>query len=186
MSKIGKKSIKIPEGVKVEIQNQEIIITGSKGIVEIKIAGNVSLEKEDDSEIRVILRDKSRGAKSIHGTTRALIANAIKGVSEGWSKALEFVGTGYKAEVVGNTLVLNVGYSHPIKIDAPESISYKVEKSEITVEGVDKELVGQIAAKIRRVRPPEPYKGKGIKYKGEIVRRKPGKAARAAGTGLAG
>jgi large subunit ribosomal protein L6 len=117
----------------------------------------------------------------MHGTWRAIIANMAKGVSEGWSKQLELVGTGYRAEGSERDLTLTVGYSHPVEIKAPEGISFSIEKTLITVEGIDKELVGQVAAKIRNVRPPEPYKGKGIKYIDEVVRRKPGKAAKAQG-----
>jgi large subunit ribosomal protein L6 len=116
---------------------------------------------------------------SLFGTTRALINNDVKGVSEGWSKKLELVGTGFKAELLGSTLSLTVGYSHPVKIEAPEGITFKVEKTFVTVEGINREVVGQVSADIRGVRPPEPYKGKGIKYSDEIIRRKAGKAAAA-------
>ena len=117
----------------------------------------------------------------MHGTYRSLLANMVNGVTEGWSRRLELVGTGYRADTTGKILNLTVGFSHPVKVDAPEGISFKVEKSDILVEGIDKVVVGQTAAKIRGIRPPEPYKGKGIRYKEEIVRRKPGKAAKAGG-----
>jgi large subunit ribosomal protein L6 len=116
-----------------------------------------------------------------YGTTRSLVANAVKGVFTGWTKVMELVGTGYRAEVKGNELILTVGFSHPVVIKAPEEIAFKVEKSEIIVESVDKETLGLVCSKIRSVRPPEPYKGKGIRYKDEVIRRKAGKAAKAAG-----
>ena len=116
---------------------------------------------------------------SLFGTTRALINNDVKGVTEGWSKKLELIGTGFKAELAGTTLSLTVGYNHPIKIEAPVGITFKVEKTFVTVEGTNREVVGQVAANIRGVRPPEPYKGKGIKYIDEVIRRKAGKAAAA-------
>jgi large subunit ribosomal protein L6 len=119
--------------------------------------------------------------KAIHGTLRAVLSNMIVGVKEGWSKVLELVGTGYRASLSGNKLVISVGYSHPVEFEAPKGIDFKVEKTLITIEGIDKELVGLVAAKIRSIRPPEPYKGKGIKYQDEVVRRKPGKAAKTEG-----
>jgi large subunit ribosomal protein L6 len=130
-------------------------------------------------EGKVLVSTKGSGKyiMSIFGTIRALINNDVKGVSEGWSKKLELVGTGFKAEIVGSTLSLTVGYSHPVKIETPQGITFKVEKGFVTVEGFDRELVGQVSADIRGVRPPEPYKGKGIKYSDEIIRRKAGKAA---------
>ena len=131
--------------------------------------------------MKVSALNKDLKTKAMHGTTRALIANMVKGVTEGWSKGLELVGTGFRAETSGKQLTLNVGFSHQVKIDAPEGITFRVEKSDITVEGQDKELVGLVADKIRSVRPPEPYKGKGIKYKDEVIRRKAGKAAKAQG-----
>jgi large subunit ribosomal protein L6 len=134
--------------------------------------------KLEDDQMRVSTLKKNPKTKALHGTIRALIANMIKGVVDGWSKTLELVGTGYRAELSGKTLILTVGYSHPVEIEAPSGIDLKVEKTSITVEGIDKELVGHIADKIRSVRPPEPYKGKGIKYSDEVIRRKAGKAAK--------
>ena len=134
-----------------------------------------------DGNLLISSKDKSKLGRALYGTIRSLVSNMVKGVSQGWSKTLELVGTGYRAEVSGDTLVLSVGYSHPVKIEAPKGITFKVMKNEVTVEGVDKELVGQISARIREVKPPEPYKGKGISYKGEKIRRKAGKAAKAVG-----
>lgn len=180
MSRLGRKSINIPEGVSPSVEKGEFSVRGPKGILSLKIPENISVETEKDI-LKVSVLKKNLKIKAMHGTIRALIANMVKGVSEGWTKTLELVGTGFRAETSGKSLTLNVGYSHPVKIDAPEGITFKVEKSEITVEGIDKELVGFIADRIRSVRPPEPYKGKGIKYKDEVVRRKAGKAAKAQG-----
>jgi len=134
-----------------------------------------------DGNILVACQKETKEALSTFGTTRAILANMVKGVNQGWSKKLELVGTGYRAETDGKLLTLTVGFSHPVKVQAPENIAFKVEKMVVTVEGINKETVGQIAADIRSVKPPEPYKGKGIKYVDEIIRRKAGKAAKAAG-----
>jgi len=180
MSKIGKQPIKLPEGITLEIERSVIHVKGPKGELEKKYPRELVI-KEKDGEIVVSIKKETDKAKALHGTFRSLIANMVKGVSEGWKKELELVGTGYRAEVSGNKLILTVGYSHPVEIEAPKNIGFKVEKTDLTVEGIDKEVVGEISAQIRAVRPPEPYKGKGIKYKDEVIRRKPGKAARAAG-----
>ncbi len=180
MSRIGKKQITIPPAVKVEIEGQKVKVTGPKGSLERKFPRTVTVEVKD-AEVFVLSKAKTKSAKAMYGTARALLANMIHGVSEGWLRSLELVGTGYRAEGSDKKLTLVVGYSHPVEIVAPEGISFKIEKTEVTIEGIDKELVGQTAAKIRAIRPPEPYKGKGIKYKDEIVRRKPGKAAKAQG-----
>ncbi|KKQ51945.1 50S ribosomal protein L6 [Candidatus Woesebacteria bacterium RIFCSPHIGHO2_01_FULL_39_17] len=180
MSLIGKLPIKIPEGVGVNLDNKTLIVTGSKGELRKVIPERVLVET-DTKEIKVSVKGKSKQAKALHGTIRALINNMVKGVTDGWSKNLELVGTGYRAEVTDNTLILSIGYSHPVKIEAPREISFRVEKGDIFIDGIDKELVGQIAAKIRAIRAPEPYKGKGIKYKDEIIRRKAGKAAKTVG-----
>lgn len=170
----------IPEGVSAQIAGNEITIIGPKGTLAKKFSRKTLIEAKD-GKIVVSIKKDTKTARADWGTVRAIIANMVDGVTEGWKKQLELVGTGYRAEVQGTTLVLTVGYSHPIKIEAPEGISFKVEKTIITIEGVDKELVGQLAANIREVRPPEPYKGKGIKYLDEIIRRKAGKAAKAVG-----
>lgn len=180
MSKIGKLPVQIPEGVEVNIDGRKIRVTGPKGTLEREVPEELSVEIRD-GKLWVLLKKKTNHARALYGTTRSLIVNMVHGVSQGWSKTLQLVGTGYKAELSGKTLVLSVGYSHPIKIDPPQEINFKVEKSDVIVEGIDKELVGLVAAKIRAVRPPEPYKGKGILYKGEEVRRKAGKAAKAVG-----
>lgn len=181
MSRVGKLPIVIPEGVNVELEQGLIKVTGSKGELKWKLSRNIVIEVEQDS-IKIGTKGHSKAAKAMHGTTRAIVSNMVIGVSTGWSKVLELVGTGYRASISGSTLTLTVGYSHPVEIEAPDGITFKVEKSEITVEGIDKELVGQVSATIRAVRPPEPYKGKGIRYKNEEVLRKAGKAAKAAGS----
>ncbi|KKQ37390.1 MAG: 50S ribosomal protein L6 [Candidatus Woesebacteria bacterium GW2011_GWA1_37_7] len=178
MSKIGKQPISIPEGVEVEINGATVKVTGSKGTLARKFSKFVEF-KITDGQILVKPKGNSVSTRAKHGTTRSILANMVKGVSEGWTKTLELVGTGYRAEVSDATLILNVGYSHPIKVEAPEGIAFRVEKAEIFIEGIDKEIVGLIAANIRKVREPEPYKGKGIKYKDEVIRRKAGKAAKA-------
>lgn len=176
MSRIGKLSIILPQGVSLEKKEKAVVISGPKGSLEVVLPRGISIEvKEGQASVS---QEKGEERRELHGTTRSLVANAIKGVSEGWSKVLELVGTGYRSEVSENTLVLTVGYSHPVKVEAPEGISFKVEKTLITVEGRDKEKVGQVAAFIRSIRAPEPYKGKGIKYQNEIIRRKAGKAAK--------
>lgn len=180
MSKIGKLPVKLPSGVTVEVNGQTVVVSGPKGKLEVNFKKELIDVKVIGGEVVVESKKDSKIGKSVWGTTRALIANHVKGVDEGWKKQLELVGTGYRSEVQGNTLVLTVGYSHPVKIEAPGGISFKVEKGIINVEGIDRQLVGQVAADIRATRPPEPYKGKGAKYVGEVIRRKAGKAAKAA------
>ncbi len=176
MSKIGKQPIKIPAGVTVEINGSSVKITGPKGNTERNLARGVKAEVKE-GQILVTVAGSGKQAMSDHGTSRALLNNDVTGVELGWSKKLELVGTGFRAEVAGTDLILTVGFSHPVKIGAPAGISFKVEKMIITVEGIDRELVGRVAANIRAVKPPEPYKGKGIKYLDEVIRRKAGKAA---------
>lgn len=179
MSKIGQQTIVIPSGVTVTVADDKVSIVGPKGTLTVNVAKELDV-KVDGSNINVTTKKDNKFSRSLWGTTRMLIANHVKGVTEGWKKQLELVGTGYRSEVQGNTLVLTVGYSHPIKIEAPEGITFKVEKSVINVDGIDKQVVGQVSADIRASRPPEPYKGKGVKYVGEAIRRKAGKAAKAA------
>ncbi|MEK7169096.1 MAG: 50S ribosomal protein L6 [Patescibacteria group bacterium] len=187
MSKIGQLPILIPKDVTIEVNGGTVSITGPKGKLEVNFKKDlldVKIEEgpsvDEARKVVVSPKKESKIARSVWGTTRMLIANHIKGVTEGWKKQLELVGTGYRSEVQGTKLVLTVGYSHPVNIEAPEGITFKVEKSVINVDGIDKQLVGQISANIRASRPPEPYKGKGVKYVGEVIRRKAGKAAKAA------
>lgn len=179
MSKIGQQIITIPNGVTVNAVNGVLEIAGPKGNLKVNIVKELEV-KIDGQVLSVTLKKDTKFGRSVWGTTRMLISNSIIGVTEGWKKQLELVGTGYRSEVQGNKLVLNVGYSHQVMIDAPEGITFKVEKSVINVDGIDKQIVGQVAANIRSSRPPEPYKGKGVKYVGEVIRRKAGKAAKAA------
>ena len=180
MSNIGKLPIKLPQGVTVAVEGNEVKVTGSKGTLTKRLVREVKLEQKDGNLI-VSANGESKRHNAMHGTTRAILNNAVKGVFEGFEKTLEMVGTGYRGEVSGNELILNIGFSHPVKIVAPDGISFKIVKNQITVEGIDKELVGAVSDKIRAVRPPEPYKGKGLHYLGEVVRRKAGKAAKTAG-----
>lgn len=180
MSKIGKQPINLPEGVSAEAAGNAVTVSGPNGSLTKKFSRKVVVEVTD-GKILVSVTGQNKRSMSLWGGARSIIWGMVEGVSQGWKKQLELVGTGYRAEVSGNTLVLSVGYSHPVKVEAPEGISLNVEKSVITVSGADKEMVGQIAAKIRAVRPPEPYKGKGIKYLDEVVRRKAGKAAKTVG-----
>ncbi len=179
MSKIGQQTIEIPSGVTVTVTDNKVNVTGPKGTLTVTVVKELDV-KVEGTAVNVTIKKDNKFSKSVWGTTRMLIANSVKGVTEGWKKQLELVGTGYRSEVQGNTLVLAVGYSHPVKIEAPEGITFKVEKSVINVDGIDKQVVGQVASDIRASRPPEPYKGKGVKYVGEVIRRKAGKAAKAA------
>ena len=174
MSRIGKKPIKIPEGVEVEINGDTVTIKGSKGELSQEIRPEIKVEKRE-GKILISPKIETKKSKAFWGLTRSLLANNIKGVTKGYQKKLVIEGLGYKAEMEGDNLLLRVGFTHPIKISPPEGIKLSVDKNIITVAGIDKGVVGQVAAKIRNVRPPEPYKGKGIKYLGEVVKRKPGK-----------
>lgn len=186
MSRIGKQPIIISSGVTVDIEDSHNVVRvrGSKGELQKKFSMLLNIEKKEgeQSTIEITPNDKSnRQAKRLWGLTRTLISNMIKGVSEGFEKQLQIEGVGYRASVEGKNLALSLGFSHPVKVDAPEKIEFKVEKNIVTVSGIDKELVGQVAASIRSLRKPEPYKGKGIRYVGEVVKRKAGKKAVASG-----
>lgn len=174
MSRIGKKPIKIPESVKVEVEDQTVKISGPKGELVQEIRPEIKVEIKE-GEILVSLQRESNKSRAFWGLYRTLIFNKIVGVTEGFEKKLEIQGVGYKASVEGEGLVLNIGFSHPVEIKGPEGITFSVDKNIITVSGIDKEKVGEVAAKIKRVRKVEPYKGKGIRYVGEKVRRKEGK-----------
>lgn len=179
MSKIGQQPIEIPAGVTITLESGMATITGPKGTLKVALPKELDV-KNEESKIVIATKKDNKFSRSLWGTVRMLISNGVKGVTEGWKKQLELVGTGYRSEVQGTTLVLTVGYSHPVKIVAPEGITFKVEKSVINVDGIDKQVVGQVSSDIRASRPPEPYKGKGVKYVGEVIRRKAGKAAKAA------
>ena len=177
MSRIGKKPILIPDDVEVKIEDGKVIVRGPKGELFREIRPEIKVEVKGN-QIFVSPQVEGKKTKALWGTSRAHLANMVQGVKEGYEKKLEIEGVGYKASVEGgDTIQLSVGFTKPTKIKAPKDIKFSVEKNVITVSGIDKELVGQIAAKIRKVRPPEPYKGKGIRYQGELVRRKVGKKA---------
>jgi len=175
MSRIGKMPIIIPEGVKVEIKNNHIKVTGKKGTLEREIHSEISI-KSDEKMITVTRPSDSKTHKSLHGLSRSLVNNMVIGVSEGFEKVLEIHGVGYRALLEDGKMNVQVGYSHPIKIVPPKGIEFEIEKQKkIKIKGIDKQLVGETAAKIRILRKPEPYKGKGIRYIDEVVRRKVGK-----------
>jgi len=200
MSRIGKKPIEIPKDVEVKIEDDTVTVKGPKGELQKKIRPEIRVEinpvrdsenrekskKErisngvKENEILVSPEKETKKTNAFWGLTRTLVSNMVKGVTEGYEKKLEIQGVGYKANLEGEDLILRVGFSHPVKIDKVEGIEFSVEKSIVTVSGINKELVGQISAKIRKIRPPEPYKGKGIRYVGEEVRRKAGKKVVAA------
>ena len=178
MSRIGLKPIEIPEGVEVKLEGNKVSVKGPKGELSKEIHQDIAIKMEDN----VITLERSSDLKeyrSLHGTSRTMIANMVEGVTKGFEKSLEITGVGYRAQKQGDKLVVNAGYSHPVEIEAIDGIEIDVPKNtELTVKGIDKELVGAVAANIRAIRPPEPYKGKGIRYVGEYVRRKEGKTAK--------
>ena len=177
MSRVGNKVINIPAGVTVNVENNTIVVKGPKGELTYTFNADIKVEVVG-AEIKVTRPSEEKKHRTLHGTTRANIQNMVTGVSEGYEKVLEIVGVGYRASLQGNTLVLNMGYSHPVTIEGVEGVKFEVpSQTEIIVSGIDKQKVGQMAAVIRSVREPEPYGGKGIMYKGERVRRKIGKKA---------
>jgi large subunit ribosomal protein L6 len=179
MSRIGKQAITVPSGVEVTIDGTAVRVKGPKGQLEHQLVGDIAIERDGDA-LNVSRADDSRSNRSLHGLQRTLIANMVIGVSDGFSKELEIVGVGYRAAAQGpNAIELSVGYSHTVKVDAPEGVTFEVpQPTRIVVRGHDKQLVGQVAADIRKIRKPEPYKGKGIRYAGEHIRRKAGKSAK--------
>jgi large subunit ribosomal protein L6 len=178
MSRIGNKPVKLPGSVKAEYKDSIIFIEGAKGKLEQEVHPDVELEISEGI-INVKAKSQAKTTRAFQGMTRALIANMVTGVSEGFKKVLEVNGVGYRAEVKGSELVLNLGYSNPVVYKVPEYVEIAVEGNKISVSGIDKQKVGQVAAEIREKRPPEPYKGKGVKYVDEHIIRKAGKAAKA-------
>jgi len=177
MSRIGKKAVALPTGVQVAFEPPLVKVTGPKGKLSQKIDKKVTLAIEKD-KVWVKPPEDPKCAKALHGLTRTLVANMVKGVTTGFDRVLEINGVGYRAEVQGNVITFNLGFSHPIKFPLPEGIRAEVERQvRITLRGVDKQILGLTAAKIRSLRPPEPYGGKGIKYAGEVIQRKAGKTA---------
>lgn len=180
MSRIGKRPIPLPNKVTVAINGQHISVKGAKGSLERVLPEGVKIEQQEDNTLKVTPENDSRTSRERHGLVRTLVANMVEGVSNGFQKRLQIQGVGYRAQSQGSQLTLNVGYSKPVEMTMPEGIKVAVEEknTEIVIDGIDKELVGNVAAKIRAVRPPEVYKGKGIRYKGEFVRRKAGKTGK--------
>lgn len=184
MSRVGKKPIFIPEGVDVSIDGQSVCVKGAKGTLTCNVIESVSVSVQNNENGKKVLTtsivdEGSVEERSQWGTARSILANMVHGVSEGFSKTLEINGVGYRVALSGQTVVLNVGYSHPIEFTLPEGIDAAVEGNKLTISGFDKQLVGEMSAQIRKVRKPEPYKGKGIKYSDEVIRRKAGKSAKA-------
>ncbi len=178
MSRIGKKPIELPKGVKLELKDGIVSVQGPKGQLERPLLAGLELEMTDGQALVKRLSDDKR-SRSYHGLMRTLVANMVDGVSKGFEKKLEIVGIGYRSELKGTILVLHLGYSHPIEFPLPEGISAEVEKqTQVTIKGINKELVGQISAKIRDLRKPDPYKGKGVKYANEVLRKKAGKTGK--------
>jgi large subunit ribosomal protein L6 len=178
MSRIGRKSIPVPAGVDVTITGQTVKVKGPKGELSHTVAEPITVS-QDGGELVVNRPNDERKAKELHGLSRTLVANMIVGVTEGYKKVLEINGTGYRVTAKGKDLEFALGFSHPVVVVPPAGISFSVEKpTQFTVTGIDKQLVGEISANIRKIRPPEPYKGKGVKYQGEVIRRKAGKAGK--------
>ncbi|MBM3696094.1 MAG: 50S ribosomal protein L6 [Actinobacteria bacterium] len=176
MSRIGNAPIAVPPGVSVEVDGATVTVAGPKGSLSRTLPERVAVALEDRI-LRVTRQDDQRQSRALHGLSRALLANMVTGVAEGFVRELLMTGVGYRAALHGSTLELQVGFSHPVRLEAPEGITFEVpDPTRIVVRGIDKEKVGQVAAEIRRVRPPEPYKGKGIRYSDEKIRRKAGKA----------
>lgn len=180
MSRIGKQPVPIPAKVQVNIDGTEVTVKGPKGQLYHKFPTDVTIEQEDGVVVVTRLSDLPKH-RAMHGTTRALIANMVSGVSQGFERVLEIEGVGYRAEMDGKTLVLYLGYSHPIRVEPPVDVEYAAEERGrlVRIRGIDKQVVGELAAEIRKMRPPEPYKGKGVRYQGERIRRKAGKTGKA-------
>ena len=176
MSRIGRLPIKVPTGVKIDVAGQDVTVTGPKGTLQHTIAEPITIEKDEAGEFVVSRPNDERVSKSLHGLSRTLVNNMVIGVTDGYSKTLEVSGTGYRVQQKGAGLELQLGFSHPVQVDAPEGIKFAVETpTRFKVEGIDKQKVGEVAANIRKLRKPDPYKGKGVRYAGEKVTRKEGK-----------
>ena len=176
MSRVGKKIIPIPQGVELKLDGRTVSAKGPKGQLSYQLLDGIEIDIES-GEAAIRQTNTGKNANAFHGLSRAMVNNLVEGVSKGFEKSLEIIGTGYRAAVQGQKLTLNLGFSHPIDYPLPEGITAKVEGNKVTITGIDKAQVGQVASEIRRFRPPEPYKGKGVRYVGEYVRRKAGKSA---------
>jgi len=179
MSRIGKLPVAVPAGVDITIDGQDVAVKGPKGALSLTVAEPIKIARADDGTIAVTRPDDERKSRSLHGLSRTLVANLITGVTNGYTTKMEIHGVGYRVVLKGKDLEFALGYSHPVLIEAPEGITFTVESpTRFTITGIDKQAVGQIAANIRRLRRPDPYKGKGIRYEGEVIRRKVGKTGK--------
>ncbi len=179
MSRIGRIPVPVPAGVDVAIDGAQVTVKGPKGTLSLTVANPIVVDKDDAGALVVTRPDDERASRSLHGLTRTLLANLVTGVTEGYTKKLEIVGTGYRVQAKGADLEFALGFSHPVPVQAPEGITFAVESpTKFSVSGIDKQQVGEVAANIRKIRKPEPYKGKGVRYAGEQVRRKVGKAGK--------
>ncbi|MGI8870068.1 MAG: 50S ribosomal protein L6 [Mycobacteriales bacterium] len=179
MSRIGRLPVPVPAGVDVTIDGQRVTVKGPKGELSHRVANPISVSRADDGSVLVARPDDERESRALHGLSRSLLANMVTGVTDGFSKSLEIIGTGYRVQARGTDLEFALGYSHSIPVPAPDGITFQVESpTRLTVSGIDKQKVGEVAANIRKLRKPEPYKGKGVRYAGEVVRRKAGKTGK--------
>ncbi len=178
MSRIGRQPIPVPAGVTAKVDGSDITVTGPKGTLSLKVAEPIVVSEEDGNLV-VTRPDDERASRALHGLTRTLVSNMVTGVTQGYEKGLEIVGTGYRVAAKGTDLEFQLGFSHPVVVKAPDGITFAVETPvKFKVQGIDKQQVGEVAANIRKIRKPEPYKGKGVRYEGEVVRRKAGKAGK--------
>jgi large subunit ribosomal protein L6 len=179
MSRIGRLPISVPAGVTVDIDGATVTVKGPKGTLSHEVASPITVVRSEDGTLEVARPNDERMSRSLHGLTRTLVSNMVIGVTDGYSKALEISGTGYRVVAKGSDLEFALGYSHPVLIEAPEGITFAVESpTKFSVAGIDKQQVGEVAAKLRKLRKPDPYKGKGVRYAGEVIRRKAGKAGK--------
>jgi large subunit ribosomal protein L6 len=179
MSRIGRLPITVPNGVDIAIDGQDVTVKGPKGTLSHTVAEPIKVVRQDDGTVAVERPDDERRSRSLHGLSRTLVSNMVIGVTEGYTKTLEIVGVGYRVQAAGSNLEFALGFSHPVVVEAPEGISFSVESpTRFHVSGIDKQKVGEVAANIRKLRKPDPYKGKGVRYQGEVVRRKVGKAGK--------
>lgn len=178
MSRIGRMPVAVPAGVTADITGSQVTVTGPKGTLSLAVAEPIQVTQEDGN-LLVTRPDDERSSRSLHGLTRTLVANMVTGVTTGFEKSLEIVGTGYRVVAKGDDLEFQLGFSHPVLVTAPDGITFQVESPvKFKVQGIDKQKVGEVAANIRKIRKPEPYKGKGVRYEGEVIRRKAGKAGK--------